>query len=319
MTEKTSSKWQERIEGEWYGCPSVFNAEGDHVGYNKVNRSSVFEGGKTTYFMDTNLDATGPLRSRFEARDFAFGVEDSDQDRIYMGPDFMGSGQPFGSLVSARYYSPAWTSDLETMVHILPDGKTQVYSSLLYDGPTIVAVFNGVYTLAAGYGQDPATDARVDAFIAGEKAQGKCPHVLPFKHAGRWEGVLEVHGADQTRLGEEHVTMHYQPKSLLRASSVVRTEGVLNHRYEFMRHRTGHRHAFEGPDMFGNGMGYGRALYTTQHLYGEATRIRGREFIIDDQFTMSVVWQVIRSGRPAETAYGVLKWHEGEQVLAARY
>jgi len=48
-------------------------------------------------------------------------------------------------LVDAHYYSPGWTSDLRTLVHILPDGKTQVYSSLLYDGPAINAVFNGVY------------------------------------------------------------------------------------------------------------------------------------------------------------------------------
>ena len=112
MSEKTPSSWQEKIVGEWYGSPSVFNAEGDHVGYNKVNRSSVFEDGKTTYFMETSLDATGPIRSRFEARDFAFGVIDSDQDRIYMGPDFIGSGQPFGSLVCAQYYSCLlYTSD----------------------------------------------------------------------------------------------------------------------------------------------------------------------------------------------------------------
>ena len=319
MTEKNPSTWQERIEGEWYGCPSVFDGQGDHVGYNKVNRSSVFEDGRTTYFMDTKLDATGPLRSRFEARTFAFGVEDSDQDRIYLGPDFMGSGQPCGSLVSARYYSPAWTADLETMVHILPDGETQVYSSLLYDGPTIAAVFNGVYTVAFDYGQSPETDARVDAFVDNERVAGKIPHVLPFKHSGAWKGTLEVYSADQTRVGEEQVTIHYQPKTLLRASSVVETEGILNNRYEFVRHRNGNRHAFEGPDMYGNAIGYGRALYTTQHLYGEATRIRGREFIIDDQFTMSVVWQIFQSGRLAYTAFGVLEWNEGEQILKARY
>ena len=71
--------------------------------------------------------------------------------------------------------------------------------------------------------------------------------------------------------------------------------------------------------MYGNGMGYGRALYTTQHLYGQAVRIRGREFIIDDDFTMSVVWQIFVSGRPKYTAFGVLKWTEGEQVLRERY
>ena len=319
MSENNPSTWQEKIEGEWYGCPSVFNPEGHHVGYNKVNRSSVHEEGKTTYFMETKLDATGPLRSRYEARTFAFGVQDSDQDRIYMGPDFMGSGQPFGSLVCAQYYSPAWTSDLETMVHILPDGETQVYSSLLYDGPTIAAVFNGVYKVAFDYEQNQETKERIDGFVAGEKINGKTPHVLPFKNAGHWKGVMNVYSADQQPVGEEHVTIHYRPQTLLRASSVVETEGVLNNRYEFVRQRNGHRHAFEGPDMFGNAIGYGRALYTTQHLYGKATRIRGREFIIDDDFTMSVVWQIFESGRPKYTAFGVLEWTEGEQILRERY
>ena len=319
MSEKNPSSWQEKIVGEWYGCPSVFTAEGDHVGYNKVNRSSVFLDGKTTYFMETSLDATGPIRSRFEARDFAFGVLDSDQDRIYMGPDFMGSGQPFGSLVCAQYYSPAWTADLETMVHILPDGETQVYSSLLYDGPTITAVFNGVYKVAFDYETNPETQARIDTFVAKERVQGKSPHVLPFKHAGEWTGSLYVYSSDQNLLGEEQVSIQYIPQTLLRASSTVQTHGILNHQYEFVRHRNGHRHAFEGPDMYGNGMGYGRALYTTQHLYGKAVRIRGREFIIDDHFTMSVVWQIFESGRPKYTAFGVLKWTEGEQVLKERY
>jgi hypothetical protein len=205
------------------------------------------------------------------------------------------------------------------MVHILPDGETQVYSSLLYDGPTIAAVFNGVYKVAFDYETNAETQSRIDHFVASEKTNGKTPHVLPFKHAGKWEGSMQIYSADQQPLGEEQVTIHYKPESLLRASSVVETEGILNHRYEFTRHRNGHRHAFEGPDMYGNAIGYGRALYTTQHIYGEATRIRGREFIIDDDFTMSVVWQIFGSGRTKYTAFGVLKWTEGEQVLRERY
>ena len=35
-------------------------------------------------------------------------------------------GYPYGMLVDAHYYSPGWTSDLRTLVHILPDGKTRV-------------------------------------------------------------------------------------------------------------------------------------------------------------------------------------------------
>src|SRR5688572_13728230 len=121
MTAPTTkpSEWQQQITGVWYGQPSIFDAEGNHVGFNHVHRSSVFENGKTTYYMDTRLDAIGPLRYRLEARDFAFGVQDSDQDRIYMGPDFIGAGHPHGMLVDANYYSPQWSADLRTMVHIL--------------------------------------------------------------------------------------------------------------------------------------------------------------------------------------------------------
>ena len=50
--------------------------------------------------------------------------------------------------MDAHYYSPGWTGDLRTMVHILPDGETQVYSSLIYDGPKICTVFNGIYKVA---------------------------------------------------------------------------------------------------------------------------------------------------------------------------
>ena len=34
-----ASDWQQSIEGEWYGNPSVFDAEGNHTGFIKVNRS----------------------------------------------------------------------------------------------------------------------------------------------------------------------------------------------------------------------------------------------------------------------------------------
>jgi hypothetical protein len=85
---KTPSNWQLAISGEWHGCPSLFEHDGTHVGTNKVSRASEFRDGRTTYWMDTRFDATGPLMDRFEigAR-MEFGVIDSDQDRIYTGPD----------------------------------------------------------------------------------------------------------------------------------------------------------------------------------------------------------------------------------------
>lgn len=314
------SQWQKNIEGQWYGTPSVFDAQGNYVGRIKVNRSSVFEDGKTTYTMDTDLEqVTGPLRARFEARDFAFGVLDSDQDRIYLGPDFVGAGHPYGMLVDAHYYSPAWTADLRTMVHIMPDAKTQVYSSLLYDGPSIVGVFNGLYEVAHDYDSNPETKARIDAFLDRERRKGGQPHVLPFKHEGKWTGQLQVYDAEHHDLGTVDVEMNYRPLTLLRAKMDVHMTGAVERHYSFERSRVGHRHVFEGPDVYGNSIGYGRALYTSQHFFGRALKVRGREFIVDDDFTMSVAWQVFGSDKPMHMIFGKLDWEPGEQVLKANY
>ena len=40
------------------------------------------------------FDNVGPLRNRLEVTEFAFGLKDSDTNRIYMGPDFVGAGHP---------------------------------------------------------------------------------------------------------------------------------------------------------------------------------------------------------------------------------
>lgn len=304
------SEWQQQITGIWYGEPSIFDVEGNHVGFNHVYRSSVYEDGKTTYFMNTTLDATGPLRYRLEAREFAFGVIDSDQNRIYLGPDFIGAGHPHGMLVDANYYSPQWTADLRTMVHILKDGKTQVYSSLLFDGPTLFSVFNGIYKVAHDYEDNPETKTWIDAFIASEGKNGANPHVLPAKKSGAWTGEIEVYNGAQEKMGVNQVEMIYEPLSLLRAKMTVNMSGVFNKSYTFERSRNNNRHTFEGPDIFGNAIAYGRALYTKQHFYGEALKIQGREFIIDDDLGMSVVWQFFESDHRQYTTFGELTWEE---------
>ena len=91
----------------------------------------------------------------------------------------------------------------------------------------------------------------------------------------------------------------------------VRISGVLEKEYTFKRYRNQAKHYFEGPDVYGNSMGYGRALYTSQHFYGEALKIKGREFLIDDDFTLSVVWQFFKSDKMLYTTFGVLNWNEG--------
>lgn len=314
MTNQQPSNWQQKIEGEWHGLPSIFDAEGNHCGYNKVYRSSVFEDGRTTYRMNTKIqDGLGPLLPRLEVSDvFSFGVIDSDQDRIYLGPDFVGAGHPYGTLVDAHYYSPGWTGDLRTMVHILPDSETQVYSSLIYDGPTLFTVFNGIYKVAFDYHTNPDTRARIDAHCAAERINGRSPHILPSKKSGFWQGEMLVYDANQQPAGTNQVRIDYQPLDLLRAEMRVSVQGVFDKQYTFRRYRNQSKHYFEGPDLFGNSMGYGRALYTSQHFYGEALKIKGREFLIDDKFTLSVVWQFYQSDKMLYTTFGVLRWREEE-------
>jgi len=303
-----ASNWQSQIEGEWYGNPSVFDAEGNHTGWIKVARSSVFENGQTTYFMDTKFDNVGPLRNRLEVTEFAFGLKDSDTNRIYMGPDFIGAGHPYGALVDAHYYSPGWRADLRTMVHILPDNETQVYSSLLYDGPTICAVFNGVYKVAFDYETNTETRERIDAFCAGERTAGVKPHDIPAKVAGSWSGEMLCYGPDQELAGKVEVTISHQPTSLLRARQTISVSGLFDREYTFDRYHDGNRHTFDGPDLYGNAIAYGRALYTTQHSYGEAWKIQGREFLYDDQLNLSACWKLFDGDQMQYLMYGSLAW-----------
>ncbi len=302
------SEWQQRITGEWYGLPSVFDADGSHTGFNKVNRSSVFEDGRTTYYMHCNFMNSGPLRNRFEVSNFEFGVDDDHKNRVYLGPDFYGAGHPYGSLVDSHYYSPAWRADLNTMNQILPDGVTQVYSSLLYDGPTLFSVFNGVYLNAHDYDTNPETKAHIDAFLVEEKAMASWPHTLPDRAAGQWAGTCEVYGADQERRGEVEVTITHDPMDLVRARQTVTMAGVVNRSYSFIRQRNANRHSFEGPDMFGNAIAYGRALYTTQHHASEAFKVKGREFIIDRDYTMACAWKLSWGDQMTDLVFGPLAW-----------
>ncbi len=303
-----ASNWQQRIEGEWYGNPSVWDPEGNHTGWIKVARSSVHEGGRTTYYMDTRFDNDGPLRNRFEFTEFAFELNDDDLNRVYLGPDFIGAGHPYGSLVDAHYYSPAWQADLRTMVHVLDDGETQVYSSLLYDGPTVCAVFNGVYKVAFDYEENPDTRARIDAFCAAERQAGRRPHTIPAKEAGSWSGSMAVYGADQEPAGKVDVRISHSPTSLLRARQTVELSGTIERSWTFDRYHDGNHHTYDGPDLYGNGRAYGRALYTTQHLFGVANKITGREFLYDDDLNLSACWKWFDGDRMEYLLYGSLAW-----------
>ena len=197
----------------------------------------------------------------------------------------------------------------------LPDGKTQAYSSLLFEGPKLVAAFNGLYKVAFDYAESPTTRAFIEAHIAQERQVGATPHILPFKREGVFFGDLQVCDSEQRPVGTTSVQIRYRPLTLLRAEVEVTMTGAIEKRFRYERSRSGNRHFFEGPDVFGNAIGYGRALFTSQHFYGEALKIKGREFLLDDKHTTSVVWHFHQSDKPRHMVFGVLKLEAGAEVL----
>ncbi|WP_235735438.1 hypothetical protein [Nocardioides alcanivorans] len=215
----------EADRGEWHGIPGLFDAQGNHVGFEHIARASEVTAEGARYWMDSKLSGAGPLRNRFElGAQFDFGVVDSDENRVYTGPDFYGTGQPYGLFVEANYYSPGWQADLRTWNQVLADGETQVYSSVLHDGWAVCAVFNGVYKRTTDRETNPATQQLVDDWRELEVERGPRPQVLPTKQAGAWTGTLFLNGADQTTEGRCGCASSTSPRRCVRPGT--RSPGV---------------------------------------------------------------------------------------------
>ncbi|BCY12870.1 hypothetical protein [Actinoplanes sp. L3-i22] len=300
------SVWQQRIAGEWHGRPSLFDHAGTWCGYEEIHRSSEFADGVTTYKMDGGLIGGGPLAGQFRlGAPFSFGVLDSDANRVYTGPDFFGTGQPYGGFVDSHYYGPGWQVDLNTWNQVLPDGETQVYSSVLYQGWAVVGCFNGLYTRVPG---------RVDPLIDAETRNGPVPYILPTKRAGRFTGALEHWGADQKLRGSVTVALALEPINLLRTKRVVTWHGPsLDRAFTVETRRDGNRLFFEGPDAYGNAIGFGRASFSSLHL-NDVWKVKGREFTLDASPGMSaggrlsVVYELFEGGNLDSVLHGVLEW-----------
>ncbi len=317
MSNQQPSDWQKLITGEWHGMPALFKPDGSQVAFNRVARESKFENGRTTYYMHTNFDGADVFTSRFQIPEFCFGVIDSDQDRVYTGPDFIGSGRPFGPLVDSEYFSPGWNVQLRTVNHIVPERGLQVYSSQLFEGNCLVAVFNGLYINTRD--QEPATLKRIEDFLESERSQAKKPFVLPVKYAGVWRGEMQVYSPEQEFIGTNQVEITYTPQDLVRAKMDVKITGVVNREFSFLRSRNANHHQFHGPDAYGNGMSFGRYMYARNHFFGEAATLDARETLIDDDFSICCYWQFKQSQKEAFNTFGVLEWEEGENVLQAQY
>ncbi|MEV6278897.1 hypothetical protein [Nocardia sp. NPDC051832] len=298
----TPSEFQQRIAGEWVGRPSLFDPQGTWRGYEDIRRSSVFAEGTTTYYMDGGLTGGGDLAGRFAlGASFAFGVQDSDADRRYTGPDFYGSGQPYGGFVDANYYGPGWQVSLNTWNQTI--GDTQVYSSVLYQGPAMVGVFNGVYT------RDPQL---VEQRIETETRCGPAVFTVPTKDKSRYAGDLELWSAEQQSLGSSHMALEISPLNLLTADHHLIMSGPVESDSRTTVRRDGVRSFHEGPDVWGNGTSYGRANFVRLHT-SDGRRLIGREFMTDAEpgmgagSTLAVVYQMFEHNRLVTVMHGVLE------------
>ena len=113
--------------------------------------------------------------------------------------------------------------------------------------------------------------------------------------------------------------MDYKPINLTRAHMRLETHGVIDGQYAFERSRDHNHHQFHGPDIYGNGIAYGRFLYSTMHRYGEALRLETRDALVDRDNTLVVNWNYFVSQERRYTTHGVLRWHPGEEVLGPRF
>ncbi|GAA0467855.1 hypothetical protein Aca07nite_40310 [Actinoplanes capillaceus] len=307
MTEP--SVWQKRIAGEWHGRPSLFDHNGTWCGFEEIRRSSDFADGVTTYKMDGGLIGGGPLAGQFRlGAPFSFGVVDSDANRVYTGPDFFGTGQPYGSFVDSHYYGPGWQVDLNTWNQVLPDGETQVYSSVLYQGWAVVGCFNGLYT---------RVPSLVEDLIEAETRNGPVPYILPTKQAGAFTGELELWGADQKLRGTVSASIALEPIDLLRTRRTVSWQGAgLDRVFTADTRRDGNRLFFEGPEAWGNAIGFGRASFQSLHFTDalQAWKVKAREFSIDAAPGMSagrqlaVVYELFHGGNLDSVLHGLLEW-----------
>ncbi|WP_235015403.1 hypothetical protein [Oceanicoccus sp. KOV_DT_Chl] len=133
------------------------------------------------------------------------------------------------------------------MNHVVPDLGIQVYSSQLFEGDTLVGVFNGIYCVTQDHKTNPATQKKVADFLAQEKKLGRKAYNLPVKNEGKFTGEFEVYNDQQELIGHNKVTIHHKPINLIHSEQTIEVEGVINRKWTAMRTRTSNSHQFHGP------------------------------------------------------------------------
>ncbi|MBL8055205.1 MAG: hypothetical protein JNK29_00840 [Anaerolineales bacterium] len=302
MTTAAPSVWQQRVEGVWHGLPAVFDGAGAPLGCVRVTRGITRDAaGQPVFHVHSLAEFEGPLRARLAQPDLVLHVVDEGAARVYHGRDFHGAGQPFGATLLGSDYIQPWDVDTAVIVQVLPGGEAQVYSAQLYQGPALLGVLHGRYQLVRG--ADTPAEAALDSFLAEERAAG--PETI-LARAGRWQGDLTVHAADGTAQGAVPATVAWEQSGPGRVACEAAWDGPAGRRLRFLRRDAGAQCFFDGPDVFGNGQAFGRALFSTQHLRGEALTLRTRDVWLGPA-GLAVVWQVFFGVQLRQVMAGVLR------------
>ncbi len=307
MSTELAEKWHKQVEGIWHGCPGIYDHAGMIQGYTQADRSIfVDDEGHHLIRVETKVDCVGPLRARLETPVHLLKVRHLENKRVYEGPDFFGAGYPYGTLILGNDYCIPWQTDNRVTVQLLPGEQLQAYSNVAYEGNTLVGVITGLYRLSRDYGTNPKTQKVIAEHREDEIRRVKDVHILPPTTAGVFRGELETYRPDQTLVGNTTVEWVHTPHSRYRMTQDMTLSGAVQRHVKIERTRHENHHFFED-GLWGNGIGFGRALFWRGNFTSETTRLIGRDFQLPDG-SIAVVWELWRADTLEQVLHGVLRF-----------
>jgi hypothetical protein len=302
-----SEKWHKQVEGIWHGCPGVYDHDGQWQGYTQADRSIfIDQDGQHLIRVDTKVNCFGRLRARLETPTHLLRVKHVENKRVYEGPDFYGAGYPYGTLILGNDYCVPWSTDNRVTVQLLPGAQLQAYSNVAYEGNTLVCVISGLYRLSRDHETNADTQQLIARHREDEITRSKDVHILPRKTAGVFRGELETYTPDQKLVGMTTVNWDHMPVTQYRCVQDMKLSGAMTRSVRMERTRHENHHFFED-GLWGNGIGFGRAMFWRGNFKSETTRLVGRDFQLDDG-SLAVVWELWRADQLEHVLHGVLKF-----------
>lgn len=266
------SEWQRRVEDTWYGQPTVFDAAGNRLGSITVRRTvRQRPGGDPEIAVTNDFDFEGPLAQRLGERELVLWIKDEGSRRLYDGRDFQGGGTPYGRLLLGQDFIIPWGLETVVVVQVMPDGSSQLYSNLAFQGPTLVAVLGGLY--ATGVDDVEAFEREQRDWGTGTFAWGE----------RSWHGEVEVHDGHAARTEAMTVTAG--------DGRLTVSGGGLDRQVTTTVTIDGSRQQYTGPDVIGNAIAYGPMLFGTRHMTGRGIRLTTRDVLIDDGARLVIAHQ----------------------------